>query len=96
MRMRRSVVFSVCGLCCDRWTIRNCHAAGISSALMAPCGWSAPCQMAPVTSNCRLIAWCGGDRFSGAEVLELLRQLLPVLTLLHGRGLVHGHLDLSQ
>ena len=38
----------------------------------------------------------GGDRFSGPEVLKLLRQLLPVLTLLHGRGLVHGHLDLSS
>ena len=37
-----------------------------------------------------------GGRFSVAEVLELLRQLLPVLTLLHGRGLVHGHLDLKS
>ena len=37
-----------------------------------------------------------GGRFSAAEVLELLRQLLPVLTLLHGRGLVHGHLDLKS
>ena len=29
------------------------------------------------------------------EVLQLLRQLLPALSFLHGRGLVHGHLDLD-
>ena len=32
-------------------------------------------------------------RFGAAEVLTLLRQILPVLELLHGRGLVHGDVN---
>ena len=32
-------------------------------------------------------------RFRAAEVLTLLRQILPVLELLHGSGLVHGDVN---
>ncbi|WP_250397023.1 serine/threonine protein kinase [Synechococcus sp. MU1651] len=35
-------------------------------------------------------------RFAAAEVLLLLRQILPVLALLHGCGLVHGDLNPRQ